>query len=189
MTIQSSIQEIIKVEGGYVNDPKEIERAINAALLFEARQNGERGSCVIEGCVNNSVSNGMCNAHNIRAKKGKDLSLPIRNRKSGTECLTCNKPLNGKGGWGLCTTHFKSKRIRVIKDACIKVLGGKCLICSGEFHRQVYDFHHHNDDKSMSPSVALANASVKAMSEEVAKCILVCANCHRLIHGEEHDSR
>ena len=183
MTIEEIINEIIKVEGGYSNDPSVLKAKIDLALLNAAKVDEGEGSCSVQGCPFDKVAKGFCNAHYIRQLSGRDMSLPIRNRKSGNKCTDCGKDLKGKGGWNLCTSHFKKERIKIIKDVCIEHFGGSCCICKGSFHRRVYDFHHLSG-KDNNPSFAMANLSVEKIANEISKCIMVCANCHRLIHAE-----
>lgn len=60
--------------------------------------------------------------------------------------------------------------------------GGKCERCNGVFHPAVYEFHHINpEEKDRDPSKTLL-LSLENMKKELDKCILVCANCHRLEH-------
>ena len=64
------------------------------------------------------------------------------------------------------------------------MFGGKCQDCSGVFPQYVYDFHHVNNDKDFSPSYALTMKWDKA-EQELKKCVLLCANCHRIRHFKE----
>ena len=187
MTIEEIINEIIKVEGGYVNDPDALKEKLDSALINASKVEGDRGSCLVEGCIFDKIAKGLCNAHYIRSLEGRDMTSPIRNRKSGNSCLVCDKKLNGKGGWNLCTNHYKKKRMQILKDVCVSHFGGCCSVCKNQFHRRVYDFHHLYG-KDISPSTALANLSTEQISKELSKCIMVCANCHRLVHaGEDED--
>lgn len=70
--------------------------------------------------------------------------------------------------------HRNSWKIQAIKDK-----GGKCEMCGGEFPPCVYDFHHTSDDKEVSPGKA---NSKHQFFREIEKCMLLCANCHRIIH-------
>jgi predicted HNH restriction endonuclease len=64
--------------------------------------------------------------------------------------------------------------------------GGKCSICSGTFDPCVYDFHHTNPaDKEFTIGENM-NIPIQKLLSEVDKCILVCANCHRLLHKVHH---
>lgn len=67
----------------------------------------------------------------------------------------------------------------------IKLLGGKCVRCNGQFDPCQYDFHHLNpDDKDFTIGENVLVSEEKFINE-VKKCILLCANCHRLEHKEK----
>lgn len=68
------------------------------------------------------------------------------------------------------------------KLKAIKYLGGQCKNCHGEFHPAIYEFHHTDPlTKDRDPSKVLG-LSWKRIQEELDKCELLCANCHRLVH-------
>lgn len=50
-----------------------------------------------------------------------------------------------------------------------------------------FDFHHINpNEKIYNPSTAL-RLSKEKRDMELSKCLLICANCHRLIHAKRND--
>lgn len=63
----------------------------------------------------------------------------------------------------------------------VAAMGGKCRTCGGVFPLAVYDFHHLGD-KDYSPSNLMNNGSIKDIARELSKCVLLCANCHRIEH-------
>ena len=66
----------------------------------------------------------------------------------------------------------------------IKVLRG-CELC-GEKHPGVLDFHHRDPKgKTMTVSRAVYGRGWAAVEAEMAKCELLCANCHRKKHYDE----
>lgn len=71
------------------------------------------------------------------------------------------------------------------KEEAIVYLGGRCHSCSGTFHPAIFEFHHKDPStkEGKDPSKCLS-FSWKKLQQELDKCILVCANCHRLIHHE-----
>ena len=77
-----------------------------------------------------------------------------------------------------------------LKKEIIIEKGGKCQICGYDDLSclAVFDFHHiDSKTKDMSISVGqyrktLTQRSPKIIRQETAKCIVVCANCHRKIH-------
>jgi len=68
------------------------------------------------------------------------------------------------------------------KLEAIELLGGKCSACGGMFHPACYDFHHVNPkEKDFDPCSGLTKKK-EVFFEELKKCVLLCANCHRLHH-------
>ena len=60
-----------------------------------------------------------------------------------------------------------------------------CVHC-GESHPACLDFHHRNpSEKTLTISLAIARASLERIQMEVAKCDILCANCHRKLHHKE----
>ena len=77
---------------------------------------------------------------------------------------------------------------RRIKIALVEAFGARCQKCGETFPYFVYDFHHLDP---ATKSFGLGNASTtrarSAYADEAKKCIMVCANCHRVIEYEELD--
>ena len=73
------------------------------------------------------------------------------------------------------------QRIRVkqeIRALCLKSVG--CLICK-EAEPVALDFHHL--DPTKKDGTPFQQHSVKKALEEAAKCVILCANCHRKVHA------
>jgi hypothetical protein len=61
----------------------------------------------------------------------------------------------------------------------------KCTKC-GENHPATLDFHHKDpSQKEREVSWFIKNSQFAKAVKEVAKCIVLCANCHRIHHYEE----
>ena len=59
-----------------------------------------------------------------------------------------------------------------------------CADCGYSAHHAALEFHHTGDDKSLNLSFA---KSVDQARREMAKCEVLCSNCHRIRHwGEQH---
>jgi len=57
----------------------------------------------------------------------------------------------------------------------------KCEVC-GENHIACLDFHHKNpSEKEITVSLAAMYSKTKVLNE-IEKCIVLCANCHRKLH-------
>lgn len=71
------------------------------------------------------------------------------------------------------------------KQKIIIAMGGKCQICNYNKCNEALDLHH-IDPSIKEMSFGAIRASPKSwikISEELKKCILLCANCHREIHN------
>jgi len=66
----------------------------------------------------------------------------------------------------------------------VREIKTKCSICGYDRNPSAMDFHHIVDGKETRISVM---RNILQIKEEVKKCILVCANCHREIHNEDYN--
>ena len=55
-----------------------------------------------------------------------------------------------------------------------------CIVC-GEKDPACLDFHHLHD-KSFNIGNKCRDRSVDSIKNEVDKCVVLCANCHRKLH-------
>ena len=61
-----------------------------------------------------------------------------------------------------------------------------CEICGYNKCAEALDFHHEGDDKVGNIShMAGHGYAISRILEEMKKCIVICANCHRELHAEE----
>jgi len=84
----------------------------------------------------------------------------------------------------LCCTASTLERQRKLKAKAVEYLGGKCVDCNTIYHPAAYDFHH----KDMAEKeFGIANSKLTSfdkIKDELDKCILLCANCHRIRHAK-----
>ena len=131
-----------------------------------------------------------------------------RNLKPNTECSICKKEMyripkkikeHNFCSYG-CRNKFysgdksfckkESKRVRTWdkkdrrdkKEKAVEILGGKCEICRYDKCIAAMDFHHRNPEEKDISIKDIINCSWKKIEEELKKCILLCANCHRETH-------
>ena len=69
-----------------------------------------------------------------------------------------------------------------LKERAVYVLGNKCACCGYNKCIQALEFHHLNPVEKDFNFGSNSNRSWKDTRNEIQKCILVCANCHREIH-------
>ena len=76
------------------------------------------------------------------------------------------------------------KRRRKVREMAIEHKGGKCQNCGYKKCLESLEFHHvRKDIKSFGISAKGYTRSWKAIREELEKCIMLCANCHRELHA------
>ena len=122
--------------------------------------------CSIGECTSKFYAKGWCNTHYAQdyyRKKGR-LSQAER--------------------WRI----IKSQRL-VLKQAKIDLVVAEkdqpCADCGNRFPSYVMDFDHIKGTKRFNISKAMHGTwSIKTMRAEMAKCEVICANCHRIrTHG------
>jgi hypothetical protein len=77
--------------------------------------------------------------------------------------------------------HVKTFRKRT-KEKAVEYKGGKCNICNYDRCISALEFHHLEPSKKDFTLSQSMNIAWNKIEEELDKCILVCANCHREIH-------
>ena len=75
-----------------------------------------------------------------------------------------------------------ARRRRRLREMALEYKGGKCVFCGYAKYSGALDFHHLSN-KSFGLSERGLTRSWKKICEELDKCILVCANCHREVHA------
>lgn len=76
------------------------------------------------------------------------------------------------------------KRRTHLREKAVVEGGGKCQICGYNREITALEFHHKDESqKDFGLSQRGLTRSWEKIKAEIAKCILVCANCHREIHA------
>jgi len=66
----------------------------------------------------------------------------------------------------------------------IKYKGGKCQVCGYDRCTETMEFHHlSSSSKDFGISQKGYTRGWKKVMEELDKCIMLCANCHREVHA------
>ena len=79
--------------------------------------------------------------------------------------------------------NFRQRR----KENLINLFGGKCSLCGYDKYIGSLEFHHINPQEK---SYQVSSGNCHKLEDDIAeckKCLLVCANCHREIHGGLYD--
>lgn len=80
--------------------------------------------------------------------------------------------------------HNASLKRMLVKKKAVEEKGNKCALCGKTYPLQVYDFHHIcPSEKDFNIGNKHATVKWEIVKKEIDKCLLLCANCHRLIHS------
>ena len=114
-----------------------------------------------------------------------------KTRKDGhaSDCKDCRKQYRDehyrlhKEQYKEKAAAYKRKKTKELEEFKSTL---KCEIC-GENRPWCLDFHHTNPEEKEG-EIAKLIESPRRMQEEIKKCIVVCANCHRDIHYKNRNA-
>lgn len=73
---------------------------------------------------------------------------------------------------------LRARALAVIRARIVRRLKRRpCLDCGGRFPPECMDFDHRPDEEKF---IEISHTTLAQMGPEIAKCDLVCANCHRI---------
>lgn len=75
--------------------------------------------------------------------------------------------------------RYKNKRLI---DDYKEELGCVCYTCNKLEHPSALDFHHLNEEEKEYTVSKMAGYKWEKIEQEIKKCILLCACCHRKLH-------
>lgn len=84
-----------------------------------------------------------------------------------------------------CAVDAVQKRRNNVKLLAVEYMGGKCQNpeCGYDKYIGALEFHHLFGDKDFGISHKGYTRSWERVKTELDKCIMLCANCHREVHG------
>lgn len=106
-------------------------------------------------------------------------------KKNPEKVKAANDKAYAKNGPAYYRDRYREK-YNALKKKAVAYKGGKCSRCGGIFHQAAMDFHH-TEPVNKTKSICRLISDMrpwKAIKIELDKCILVCANCHRIIEAE-----
>lgn len=128
-------------------------------------------------CCKEKISNGLkvCASCKIEKPISEFYTFIKRGKESYySYCKPCAKVI------------FKERDNRnSFKAKAVEYAGGKCTICGYDRCQRALEFHHKNPkekDFSISSMTFNRKELTQDVIEEVDKCVLLCANCHREVH-------
>ena len=108
-----------------------------------------------------------------------------RNRNGKTICRECRRKrvtAFQHNHRALCTrwsVAWHRKRVVVAKHLVIQAKSKPCADCGKSYPSYVMDFDHGEGDKVGNVGSMKHRVSLTRLQEEIDKCEVVCANCHR----------
>lgn len=79
----------------------------------------------------------------------------------------------------------QSQKNREMKRKIVDRFGGVCHDCLGIFHPCIYDFHHIDPSQKDININYTMYSRPSQLESELIKCVMLCANCHRLRHFKD----
>lgn len=79
------------------------------------------------------------------------------------------------------TEEYKAKVAATYKLVSDYKIKKGCIDCGYNKHPQALDFDHVRDKKYEVSALARSNARPETLWAEIAKCVVRCANCHRIM--------
>ena len=77
-----------------------------------------------------------------------------------------------------------TNRRKRVRQKAIDYKGGMCQLCGYARCKEALEFHHRDgESKDFGVSSKGYTRSWERVKQELGKCILVCANCHRELHA------
>jgi hypothetical protein len=90
-------------------------------------------------------------------------------------CVRCHRLRTYKGD-----QNYRSKRFKTAKAFIVELkTKNPCVDCGGRFEACQMDFDHVGEKRDSISNLLRGGATVEAISVEISRCQLVCANCHR----------
>lgn len=110
------------------------------------------------------------------------------------ECTVCNKPYTPKPmshRQRYCSRRCNQKdvleRARKRNSNLLDELRTACSKC-GNPDKRVLDFHHLGNKSKTLSRLSTCSASIERILIEAKKCVVLCSNCHRILHWEERNA-
>lgn len=118
--------------------------------------------------------------------KNKERSLEWRKSKVGKACIDrWQYSLKGQKSIKRST----GKRRTLLYHYLNEIKKKQCKDCKHKFPLECLDFHHIKGKKKFCVSGGLFQHSLGKVLKEIKKCILVCANCHRIRTRKERQAK
>lgn len=96
-----------------------------------------------------------------------------------------HKKLSDQDSWVASRREKQREAARLSKLKAIEFFGNVCFDCGKTYPPYVYDIHHLDGSTKLDNPSRLLRGNWSTAEEELKKCVLLCANCHRERHFNE----
>ena len=115
--------------------------------------------------------------------------FPSAWERSGSWCRECQLEYYRQPKHKAYHKEYTARRRRENRDWLRELKEGlECEVC-GESHRACLDFHHRDPAAKLFCLAQTTCRSRKQIIDEIAKCVVLCANCHRKLHYTGDDTQ
>jgi hypothetical protein len=119
-------------------------------------------TCSQPGCSSPRLSyHNRCREHHLEYQKKWQVKHPESNRASG------------------------ARRKAAITEILLAAKNVPCADCGIKYQTCVMDFHHMGDKEFEIATARQRRFSPERVRKEIAKCVVLCSNCHRIRHDQE----
>ncbi len=94
---------------------------------------------------------------------------------------------NGRVSKSICKKCHNTNSISRFRDnkrQFVDYKGGKCQKCTYHKYLGALEFHHVNPKEKDPNWTRLKSFNLENAKKELDKCILLCSNCHKELHGK-----
>ena len=89
----------------------------------------------------------------------------------------------------MSVSRSKLKRIENWNKVFIYYGDRKCMMCGISSDMPIYELHHHDQAGKETNVSSIMHHGWKKIEQELSKCILLCSNCHRIVHHIERERK
>lgn len=111
-------------------------------------------------------------------------------------CISCGNSNLAPTSTRLCVRCFYKdikrnlNNRRKLQQQAFEYCGSQCFDCGFKTtYLAVYDFHHLRDKKYNLSQMFAAKRGWGSVQKELDKCVMLCANCHRIRHAKEFERK
>jgi hypothetical protein len=113
--------------------------------------------------------------------------LVAESKKCDVLCANCHRVRHAADDANVECGAVTDQR-RQIKTRAVAYMGGSCCGCGRHGLPAIFDFHHRDPaDKEFGIGQDGIPRRWELVAAELAKCVMLCANCHREVHAGFRD--